>query len=126
MIQEHAILAKTQGVNKLVVVVNKMDDPTVNWSEERYKECTSKLTVFLKGVGYNPKTDLAFMPISAQTSKFLYNHNSREPREVEGRRQESEGDVETGQERRKDWHLCIPLHQSSKLPIPSHSSGSSV
>ncbi|KAL1610191.1 translation termination factor GTPase eRF3 [Paraconiothyrium brasiliense] len=66
--REHAMLAKTQGVNKLVVAVNKMDDPTVEWSEERYKECTTKLTVFLKGVGYNPKTDIAFMPISAQTT----------------------------------------------------------
>ncbi|KAF2870330.1 P-loop containing nucleoside triphosphate hydrolase protein [Massariosphaeria phaeospora] len=66
--REHAMLAKTQGVNKLVVAVNKMDDPTVEWSEERYKECTGKLSVFLKGVGYNPKTDLAFMPISAQTT----------------------------------------------------------
>ena len=54
--REHAVLAKTQGVNKLVIVVNKMDDPTVEWSEERYKECTNKLAVFLKGVGYNPKT----------------------------------------------------------------------
>lgn len=71
--REHAMLAKTQGVNKLVVVVNKMDDPTVEWSEERYKECTSKLTVFLKGVGYNPKTDLAFMPISAQTTVGIKN-----------------------------------------------------
>ncbi|KAK4508393.1 hypothetical protein PRZ48_002131 [Zasmidium cellare] len=66
--REHAVLAKTQGVNKLVVAVNKMDDPTVNWSEERYKECTTKLTTFLKGLGYNPKTDLTFMPISAQTT----------------------------------------------------------
>ncbi|KYG45035.1 hypothetical protein M433DRAFT_274147 [Acidomyces richmondensis BFW] len=64
--REHAVLAKTQGVNKLVVVVNKMDDPTVEWSEERYKECTTKLTSFLKGLGYNPKTDLTFMPIAAQ------------------------------------------------------------
>ncbi|ORY00150.1 P-loop containing nucleoside triphosphate hydrolase protein [Clohesyomyces aquaticus] len=71
--REHAMLAKTQGVNKLVVVVNKMDDPTVEWSEERYKECTSKLTMFLKGVGYNPKTDLAFMPISAQTTVGIKN-----------------------------------------------------
>lgn len=54
--REHAILAKTQGVNKLIVVVNKMDDPTVEWSEDRYKQCTSKLTAFLKGVGYNPAT----------------------------------------------------------------------
>jgi peptide chain release factor subunit 3 len=64
--REHAMLAKTQGVNKLVVVVNKMDDPTVEWAEERYKECTTKLTQFLKGLGYNPKTDLTFMPIAAQ------------------------------------------------------------
>ncbi|KAL5114592.1 translation termination factor GTPase eRF3 [Pleosporales sp. CAS-2024a] len=65
--REHAMLAKTQGVNKLVIVVNKMDDPTVEWSEARYKECTSKLVLFLKGVGYNPKTDIAMMPVSAQT-----------------------------------------------------------
>lgn len=64
--REHAVLAKTQGVNKLVVVVNKMDDPTVEWSEDRYKECITKLTVFLRGLGYNPKTDLTFMPIAAQ------------------------------------------------------------
>lgn len=64
--REHAMLAKTQGVNKLVVVINKMDDPTVNWSQERYKECTTKLAQFLKGTGYNLKTDVFFMPIAAQ------------------------------------------------------------
>ena len=64
--REHAMLAKTQGVNKLVVVINKMDDPTVEWSEDRYKECTSKLSQFLKGTGYNLKTDVFFMPIAAQ------------------------------------------------------------
>jgi peptide chain release factor subunit 3 len=34
--REHAVLAKMQGINKLVVVINKMDDPTVEWSKERY------------------------------------------------------------------------------------------
>ena len=29
------MLAKTAGVKHLVVLVNKMDDPTVNWAEER-------------------------------------------------------------------------------------------
>ncbi|ERF71828.1 hypothetical protein EPUS_01743 [Endocarpon pusillum Z07020] len=66
--REHAMLAKTQGVGKLVVAVNKMDDPTVEWSKARYDECTTKLGLFLKGVGYNPKTDIVFMPISAQTT----------------------------------------------------------
>ncbi|MCJ1273170.1 translation termination factor GTPase eRF3 [Puttea exsequens] len=66
--REHAILAKTQGVNKLVVVVNKMDDPTVEWSHNRYKECTDKLLSFLsRQVGY-AKADITFMPISAQTT----------------------------------------------------------
>ncbi|CZR51875.1 probable translation release factor erf3 [Phialocephala subalpina] len=64
--REHAMLAKTQGVNKLVVVINKMDDPTVEWSEKRYNECTTKLAQFLKGTGYNLKTDVFFMPIAAQ------------------------------------------------------------
>lgn len=64
--REHAMLAKTQGVNKLVVVINKMDDPTVEWSEKRYNECTTKLSQFLKGTGYNLKTDVFFMPIAAQ------------------------------------------------------------
>ena len=64
--REHAMLAKTQGVNKLVVVINKMDDPTVNWSKDRYIECTTKLQQFLKATGYNLKTDVFFMPIAAQ------------------------------------------------------------
>lgn len=65
--REHAILAKTQGVNKLVVAVNKMDDPTVEWSQDRFKECTEKLMNFLKGIQYT-KSDIVFMPISAQTT----------------------------------------------------------
>ncbi|TVY25568.1 Eukaryotic peptide chain release factor GTP-binding subunit [Lachnellula hyalina] len=66
--REHAMLAKTQGVNKLIVVINKMDDPTVEWSEKRYTECTTKLAQFLKATGYNLKTDVFFMPIAAQQS----------------------------------------------------------
>ena len=34
--REHAMLVKTAGVKHLVVVVNKMDDPTVQWDEERW------------------------------------------------------------------------------------------
>ena len=34
--REHAMLVKTAGVRKLIVVINKMDDPTVQWSEDRW------------------------------------------------------------------------------------------
>ena len=33
--REHAMLVKTAGVKNMIVLVNKMDDPTVNWDEER-------------------------------------------------------------------------------------------
>jgi peptide chain release factor subunit 3 len=73
------MLAKTQGVNKLIVVINKMDDPTVEWSEERYKECSTKLAQFLKGTGYNLKTDVFFMPVAAQQTLGI---KDRVPRDV--------------------------------------------
>ncbi|GLT87723.1 hypothetical protein SLE2022_057890 [Rubroshorea leprosula] len=50
---EHVQFAKTLGVSKLFVVVNKMDDPTVNWSQERYDEIESKMIPFLRSSGYN-------------------------------------------------------------------------
>ncbi|KAJ6744609.1 TRANSLATION FACTOR [Salix purpurea] len=53
--REHVQLAKTLGVSKLLVVVNKMDEPTVNWSKERYDEIESKMIPFLKSSGYNVK-----------------------------------------------------------------------
>jgi len=34
--REHAMLVKTAGVRHLVIVVNKMDDPTVEWEESRW------------------------------------------------------------------------------------------
>ncbi|EXJ63871.1 hypothetical protein A1O7_00206 [Cladophialophora yegresii CBS 114405] len=62
--QEHAMLIKTTGAKELVVVVNKMDDPTVEWSKERYDEIVGKLKPYLKKrIGL----DSTFMPISAQT-----------------------------------------------------------
>uniref|UniRef100_A0A672ZKK6 Eukaryotic peptide chain release factor GTP-binding subunit ERF3A-like n=1 Tax=Sphaeramia orbicularis TaxID=375764 RepID=A0A672ZKK6_9TELE len=69
--REHAMLAKTAGVKHLIVLVNKMDDPTVNWSIERYEECKEKLVPFLKKVGFNPKKDIHFMPCSGLTGANL-------------------------------------------------------
>ena len=65
--REHALLAKTSGVKHLIVVINKMDDPTVNWSVDRYNECKDKILPFLKTVGYNLKTDVVVMPLSGFT-----------------------------------------------------------
>jgi peptide chain release factor subunit 3 len=68
--REHAQLAKTLGVVKLIVAVNKLDDPSVanadgSWDKARFDEIERGLTPFLKACGYNTKRDVAFIPISA-------------------------------------------------------------
>lgn len=69
--REHALLAKTLGVRLLVVAINKMDDSTVEWSQERFEECRDKLMPFLKGCGYNLKKDVLFIPVSAYTAQNI-------------------------------------------------------
>jgi len=68
--REHAMLAKTAGVKHLVVLVNKMDDPTVNWDVNRYNECKEKILPYLKKLGFKAK-DLTFMPVSGLTGTGL-------------------------------------------------------
>lgn len=76
--REHALLARTLGVAHLVVVINKMDDPTVNWDQGRYEECVSKLKPYLKQVGYTIKKDVKFIPISALSGANVRDEVSEE------------------------------------------------
>ncbi|KAJ8327192.1 translation termination factor GTPase eRF3 [Batrachochytrium dendrobatidis] len=68
--REHTLLAKTAGVKRLIVVINKMDDPTVQFSKERYDECVGKIMPYIKGVGYQ-KADIDIMPVSGFTGANL-------------------------------------------------------
>lgn len=69
--REHIMLVKTAGVSKLIIVINKMDEPTVKWDKARYDEIKDKMTPFVKAAGFNPKTDVSFMPVSAYTGANL-------------------------------------------------------
>jgi elongation factor 1-alpha len=61
--REHALLAFTLGVKQMIVCINKMDDKSVNYSKDRYKEIKEEVSKFLKKVGYKPKK-VPFIPIS--------------------------------------------------------------
>jgi len=71
--REHAMLVKTAGVKHLVILINKMDDPTVKWSKERYDYCKDQLTPYLKRVGFNPAKDVHFLPCSGLTGAGIKN-----------------------------------------------------
>jgi len=68
--REHGFLAFTLGVRQLVVAVNKMDDATVNWSEERYNEIKNEVSRMLKMVGYKVEK-IPFVPTSGWTGDNL-------------------------------------------------------
>ena len=73
--REHAVLSKTAGVKMLIVLINKMDDPSVClegglWDEERYNEVKGILAPFLKQTGFAEK-DVHYMPASGFTGANL-------------------------------------------------------
>ncbi|MGQ9566326.1 MAG: translation elongation factor EF-1 subunit alpha [Candidatus Bathyarchaeales archaeon] len=76
--REHAFLAFTLGVHQLVVAINKMDDVSVNWSEERYNEVKNEISRMLKMVGF--KVDkIPFVPTSGWTGDNLTKKSDKMP-----------------------------------------------
>jgi elongation factor 1-alpha len=47
----------------MIVLINKMDDKSVNWSQDRYNEIQTEVSNFLKKIGYDP-VKIPFVPIS--------------------------------------------------------------
>jgi len=62
--KEHIYLARTLGVGQMIVAINKMDRPEVNYSEARYNQIKEEVTKYLKSVGYKMEK-VQFVPISA-------------------------------------------------------------
>jgi len=50
--KEHVFLAKTLGVNQLIIYVNKMD--MAKYEEKRFEEVKKQVSELLKSVGYKP------------------------------------------------------------------------
>jgi elongation factor 1-alpha len=77
--REHAFLAFTLGVRQLVVAINKMDDASVNWSEERCNEIKNEIARLLKTVGYPNVDKMAFVPTSGWTGDNLVKQSEKMP-----------------------------------------------
>ena len=60
--KEHIFLAKTLGVNQLIIAVNKMD--MAKYEQKRFEEVKKEVETLLKSVGYKPE-EVLFVPIAA-------------------------------------------------------------
>lgn len=76
--REHALLSFTLGVKQMIVCCNKMDEKTVNFSEDRYNEIKKEVSDFLKKVGYKPDT-IPFIPISGWNGDNMLERSTNTP-----------------------------------------------
>ncbi|CAL1277896.1 unnamed protein product [Larinioides sclopetarius] len=66
--REHTMLIRSLGVSELAIAVNKMD--SIGWAEERFQEIKTKMSSFLKQVGFK-ESDVKFVPCSGLTGENL-------------------------------------------------------
>merc|ERR1719434_3346 len=62
----------------MIVAINKMDDSTVDYKEDRYLEIKAELTIYLKKVGYNP-AKIEFVPISGWVGDNMVDRSENMP-----------------------------------------------
>lgn len=68
--REHIILAKTMGINQVIVAVNKMDLTDPPYDEKRYKEIVDQVGKFMKSFGYD-MNKVKFVPVVATTGENI-------------------------------------------------------
>jgi len=76
--REHLILAKTMGINQLIVAVNKMDATEPPYSKQRYEQIVAILKKFMKSLGFDVNK-IPFVPVSAWTGENLIERSPNMP-----------------------------------------------
>lgn len=72
--REHAMLARTLGVENLIVAINKMDDQSVQWEQDRYNDIVKRLRAFIKPPLFK-QDQVVFLPISGLTGDNIKERN---------------------------------------------------
>jgi elongation factor 1-alpha len=60
--KEHVFLARTLGVNQMIIAINKMD--MAKYEEARFNKLKEEVSTLLKSVGYKPE-EISFVPIAS-------------------------------------------------------------
>jgi elongation factor 1-alpha len=81
--REHAFLLFTLGVRQIVVIINKMDDQTVKYSEQRFNEAKQDVEALLKNVGFIRTAEdakkISIIPVSGWTGENLIKKSANMP-----------------------------------------------
>lgn len=67
---EHIVLARTMGIDQVVVAITKMDITEPPFSKDRYLKVVDTLKKFMRGLGYKVET-IPFIPVSGWLGENL-------------------------------------------------------
>ena len=68
--REHAVLLKALGVKQIIVAVNKMDNSTPPWSQDRFNLIESQIRFLLEELQFSKKS-IRFIPLSGLSGENL-------------------------------------------------------
>lgn len=74
--KEHVFLARTLGINQLIIAINKMD--AVKYDQKRFDEVKKQLSDLIKIVGFKPDETI-FIPMSSFTGVNVSKHSPETP-----------------------------------------------
>ena len=74
--KEHAFLAKTLGINQVIVAMNKMD--AANYDEAKYKKSKDDVSNLLKSIGYKVE-NISIIPLSAYLGDNITKKTEKSP-----------------------------------------------
>jgi len=67
---QRAVMLQAMGIARIIVVIEGMEDPHVNWRRDRFEEVQSRVSQLLQGLGCDAAT-AAFVPVSNMMRSFL-------------------------------------------------------
>jgi elongation factor 1-alpha len=76
--RQHARLCHLLGIEQLIVGINKMDEKSVQYAEERYIEIKSEVEKMLTKIGYKTKK-IPFLPLSGWEGENLSKPSEKMP-----------------------------------------------
>ena len=76
--RQHARLCHLLGIDQIIVGINKMDDKSVNYSQDRFNEIKSEIEKMLTKIGYKIKK-IPFIPMSGFNGDNLCKQSNNMP-----------------------------------------------
>lgn len=71
--KEHALLARSIGISRIIMAVNKMD--RTDWSQERFRDIQQQMSAFLATAGFK-KENISFVPCSGLEGDYILNRST--------------------------------------------------